>query len=83
MSWAVDAGFYTELYATLRHIMLAPVMDSSRGDGSSKPGMEQGPETDAWLHDATTAAEAHANNTVGGQVSLQHPQVLCTCEGQF
>lgn len=80
MSWAADAGFYTELYAALRHIMLAPLMDTSKGAGgrSSTSGMEQGHGMDKWLGNAQTAAEAHVNNAVGGQVSLQLPE-CCAC----
>lgn len=61
---AEHEGFYSELYAGLKHIMLSPVLDSLP---TGSHGRDQELSDDEWFNNAAAAARAHAEK-IGDQV---------------
>jgi hypothetical protein len=69
-------GLYFELYAALKHIMLAPLLDSTRTGsiGGTADGGRELSDGD-WFSNAAAAARAHADN-IGSQVCYLACQAL-------
>lgn len=61
---AEHEGFYSELYAALKHIMLSPVFDSLP---TGSHGRDRELSDDEWFSNAAAAARAHAEK-IGDQV---------------
>lgn len=76
---AEHAGFYSELFAALKHIMLVPLLDNPTPGSSGGTGdREQELSDDDWFSKAAAAAKAHSD-TLGGQVKLWWAAVSCAC----
>ena len=64
-----DTGFYPELYAALRHIMLAPLLDSSfQGGGGSNGDAGSDEQEEDELLASALVADDQADTKIGGQV---------------